>query len=770
MRAFKALPIKRQLMWIILLTCGVVLFLACAAFVAYDQYVFRQTMADDLAILAEVVGRNSSGPLRFAAMTGPEKAQESLMTLQVKSNVLSAALYSTNAAVVAQYRRPGTSGGGPPDKPEAPGDPRFARGRLTVFSTVTYSGGEMSGPVGTIFLESSLDERWGRLGRFSTGVLVIMAAAFGLVILLSSKFQGLISEPLLELAKTARVVSDRKDYSVRAAKHTEGEIGFLIDQFNEMLAQIEQREKELEELNKQLAAATQAKSAFLASMSHELRTPLTAIIGFSEMLQAGAEAEGRQEQAEDLYRINDSAKHLLGLINGLLDLSKIEAGKMELHLEWFSVRSVVDEVANTVRPLVEKKSNRLVIDCPEEVGSIRSDLVKVRQCLFNLLGNANKFTERGVITLNVQRVTSDQWPVTSRKAEEQLVTHHSSLITFEVKDTGIGMTPEQLSKIFEAFTQADATTTRKYGGTGLGLAITRQFCQMMGGSIRAESELGKGSTFTLELPVEVGKPETVVRPTEPGARPGAPEDRHCILVIDDDPKVQRLIELTLKPAGYTVRFAADAKDGLRLARELHPAVITLDVLMPDMDGWSVLSALKAQPELANIPVIMLTIMEDRDLGFALGASEYLMKPIDRGQLLEVLKKYLRDKPVGQVLVVEDDAVLRGMLRRTLEMEKWTVTAAENGRVALERVKTGVPSVILLDLLMPVMDGFQFLAELHKREEWRQIPVVVITAKDLSQADRRRLVGQTEKVLEKGAYVREELVREVRKCVERFRSL
>lgn len=749
-------------MWIILLVSGVVLLLACAAFVAYDQLVFRQTMARDLSVLAEVIGRNSRVPLRFETRA---KAEEILKTLEATPSILAARLYTTNGTALAQYTKAGVEPLSPPPRLEAPGPPRFVQGGLRVFQTILETEGELLGqPVGMIFLESSLDERWVRLGRFSTGVLLITLGALPVVFLLSSRFQRVISEPLRELAQTAHVVADRKDYSLRAAKRTGGEIGFLVDQFNGMLGQIEKREQELEEVNKQLArseqaalAATQAKSAFLASMSHELRTPLTAILGFSETLQLAAEAEGRKEEAEDLFRINDSAKLLLGLINGLLDLSKIEAGKMELHLEWFEVASLVREVATTVRPLVEKKANRLVIDCPEQIGSMRADLVKVRQCLFNLLGNANKFTDRGEVKLEVRpNPPADARPAT---------------LSFVVRDTGIGMTPEQIAKVFEAFTQAEVSTSRRYGGTGLGLAITKQFCQMMGGVVRVESASGQGSTFTLELPVEVGKREAAApAPPSPATPRAAPGDRHCLLVIDDDPRVHRLIELTLKQEGYTLRFAADAREGLRLARELRPAVITLDVLMPDVDGWSVLTALKADPELARIPVIMLTIIEDRDLGFALGASEYLLKPIDRHQLMAALKKYVCDEPAGQVLIVDDDPTLRTMLRRTLEMEKWTVAEAENGVVALERIRAGIPSVILLDLLMPVMDGFQLLAELRQRPDWRQIPVVVMTAKDLSEADRSRLRGQTDKVLQKGSYVREELVREVRNCIGRFRAV
>jgi CheY-like chemotaxis protein len=471
------------------------------------------------------------------------------------------------------------------------------------------------------------------------------------------------------------------------------------------------------------------------------------------MLLAEAETDGKKEQAEDLTRINDSATHLLGLINDILDLSKVEAGKMELHLESFDIAKLVADVRDTIQPLVAKKSNRLIVDCPADIGPMRADLTKVRQALLNLLSNANKFTDAGTIRLTASRVSLNAQP---------------STLNFTISDTGIGMTPEQLSRLFQAFTQADSSTARKYGGTGLGLAITRQFCDLMGGSVEVQSEPGKGSIFTIRLPAEMTK---TISPPAIGSSPAiaTASNGPCVLVIDDDSNVHRLIERTLKDEGYSLRFASNAKDGLRLARELRPAAITLDVMMPETDGWTVLSSLKADPELARIPVIMVTIVGEKELGFALGASEYLIKPIDRNQLVLVLKRYLRDQPDGQVLIVEDDANLREMLRRTLEAEQWQVAEAEHGQAALENIRTSKPAVILLDLMMPVMDGFELLAELRKRPEWRSIPVVVITAMDLSPQDRQRLAGLTQRIVEKGAFVREELAREIRSALAPFRA-
>jgi CheY-like chemotaxis protein len=334
-------------------------------------------------------------------------------------------------------------------------------------------------------------------------------------------------------------------------------------------------------------------------------------------------------------------------------------------------------------------------------------------------------------------------------------------MVFSVSDTGIGMTADQLAKLFEAFSQADAATTRKYGGTGLGLALSRRLCRMMGGDVTVESEAGRGSTFTIRLPASVAEPAAEEPPAAATER--AASGIGTVLVIDDEAAVRDLMQRFLTKEGFRVVAAAGGEDGLRLARELRPDAITLDVMMPGMDGWAVLSALKADPAVADIPVVMLTIVDDRNLGYALGASDYLTKPIDRERLVRVLDKYRRDLPV---LVVDDDPVLRQLLRRMLEPEGHTVVEAENGRVALERLRDISPSVVLLDLMMPEMDGFEFVAEFRRDLRWREIPIVVITARDLSHDDHERLNGYVQKILQKGAHGREELLAEVRELVAR----
>ncbi len=497
---------------------------------------------------------------------------------------------------------------------------------------------------------------------------------------------------------------------------------------------------ELLTARREAEAANETKSRFLASTSHELRTPLNAIIGYSEMLQEQAAEDGHEGYAADLGKIHSAGQHLLAVINDILDLSKIEAGKMELYLETVAVRPLIDEVVTTVRPLIAKHNNRFELEAGADLGSIRADATRVRQILLNLLSNASKFTSDGVISLAAQR------------GDGQL--------TFRVRDSGIGMTEEQMSRLFQAFAQAEASTASKYGGTGLGLAISRRLCQMMGGDIAVASEPGKGSTFTVRLPVAGADAALERRSWQPD---GGRAVRGTVLVVDDDPGVRNLLGRFLSREGFRVETASDGETGLRLARELVPTIITLDVLMPGMGGWAVLSRLKGDPALATIPVVILSVVDDKPMGFALGVSEYLTKPIDRKSLAAALAKYAPTGAPRSVLVVEDDVATRRTLRRALEQHGWQVEEAANGRIALDRVAERPPALVLLDLVMPEMDGFEFLDGLRQRAIPR-IPVVVITAKDLTEEDRRRLNGGVARVVEKARSGPEAVLAEVQELI------
>jgi signal transduction histidine kinase/CheY-like chemotaxis protein len=555
--------------------------------------------------------------------------------------------------------------------------------------------------------------------------------------------------------------------------HPHGAIGLASD-----VTDAVKSERRLRDLNEKLELArdeaieaSRAKSAFLANMSHELRTPLNAIIGYSEIaideLRGLVARTGGAELIQlcaDVGKIHVGGTHLLGIISDILDLSKIEAGRMELHVETFTVQSMIDDVASTAGRLVAQNGNKFVVRGGPDLGEMTADLTKVRQILFNLLSNAAKFTEQGTVTLEVKRGPGAG----------------DGSVEFAVIDSGIGMSPDQKDHLFQSFYQGDSSSTRKYGGTGLGLAISRRFIQMMGGEVTVQTSLGTGSTFFVRLPArvsgqavpletEVSTPEAdVTSPEVEVQHLTAAEEvtRQAMLVIDDDPNVYDMMERILSREGLDVYGAATGKEGLALARRLKPVVIALDIMMPGMDGWAVLQAIRADPELKDTRVVIVSMLDEKPLGMALGADDYLTKPLRREQLLACIQRLVPVRD-GYILLVEDDAALRELLQRTLIEEGWSVRIAETGTAALELIEKSRPGLILLDLKIPEVDGFAVISSIRERPEFMKVPITVITAVDLGREAWEQLQGRVEQVIQKGLYSRNRLLREVRRLATHF---
>ena len=771
----KSLSFRWQLTLFILMICGVTLSLALVGLYLYDVRQFNLEIQSRL----EKTQLLMVGNLAPLLEQNPEATDLQLGALGVDSQIAAAAVFAPDGKLLARYVRFGAHEVIPPP-PRSLAKPLFDTHRLVAWSPITSGTNRTLGLLYLKAEESETDKQ--RTTDLLKLALIIFSRAAFLAISVAFRLGGRFTAPITELAQVASSVQRTHDYGQRVESVASGEIGELIESFNAMLETIETKTSELEqarqtaegakdqleEANRTLEArvedrtkllakavkdaeeASKAKSSFLAKMSHELRTPLNAIIGYSEILREDAVDDGDTRTADDLDKVLNAARHLLGLINDVLDISKIEAGKMELYLETFDVAKTVTEVIATAAPLIAKKGNTLALECPSDIGAMHADVTKLRQMLLNLLSNASKFTEKGTITLKVNRLSDGE------------------SIELSVIDTGIGMTPEQLTRLFQAFSQADASTTSKYGGTGLGLAISKQFAQMMHGDITVTSTSGVGSTFTIRMPVtvETKKPKVVNTSTQRLTRSPFPsEKRPKILVIDDDKDIRVLITEILDQSGYEVFTAGSGQQGLDLAEQMVPNLIILDLMMPGMDGWTVLTKLQHKPSVADVPVIILSGASGLEMAMSLGAAAVLFKPVDAYQLTAEIATQLAPLPPSYVLLVEDDADSRTLITRLLDTEGWNSRSAINGNAALRILKQASPAMIILDLKMAGMNGFELLEVIGKNAIWSKIPVIIVTSMDLTADMRDYLTPRTVGILYKGRFSREDLLGAIRPVVQ-----
>jgi len=490
---------------------------------------------------------------------------------------------------------------------------------------------------------------------------------------------------------------------------------------------------QLREANVQLQEANRHKSVFLASMSHELRTPLNAILGFSELLLDATNGQfSPATRKRFLEQIHASGKHLLGLINDILDLSKIEAGQMELRLLKVEIGQVIKEVLNTVEPLAALKKMQVTV-AESTAGDITADPGKVKQMLLNLISNAVKFTpEGGQVTLKAIR--------------------EADHVELSVADTGIGIAAADQERVFHEFQQVDSGVSRQQSGTGLGLTLTRRFANLHGGDVQVQSELGKGSVFTIKLPIEAKQGPADVAAAAEGKWTGD-ASRPLILVVEDDPPAAELLTRQLQRAGFSTVIARTGTEAVVKARELKPAAITLDILLPDLDGWEVLTRLKRDEATSEIPVVVVSVVDNPELGIALGALDYFVKPVPAKELISRLSRFNFRRGAGQkarILVVDDEAANRDWLRRVLEPAGFTVIQASGGKEAIDLARSKKPDLVMLDLMMPEVTGFDVVEALRASEETRATPIMVLTAKHLTESDIKQLNGHVSTILRRGS--------------------
>src|SRR6202140_2912255 len=769
MLKFQHYSISKKLTGMNMLVSGAALLLACIPFFAYDLYTFRVGIVRNLSTEAQILGSNTVSALVF---NDPHAAGNTLSALNASPQIIYGAIYTPEGQLFAGYWRD-NSGKALPIPAIPAGQTQahwFANGRIVLVQSIIFQGKL----TGFVYVLSDLQPINDRLKSYALITAAVLAISLIVALLISRISQRVISEPVVQLAETVRVVSHQKDYSIRAAATgNRDEVSTLIESFNEMLGQIQERDtalrqardeleqrvlerttqlavanKELDLRNREVERATQLKSKFLASMSHELRTPLNAIVGFSDLLAEQTAGPLNDKQNRFVHHIKQGSAHILQLINDILDLSKIEAGQLEFHCEAFQIGEALPEVLSTIRPLAMAKHITVQEKIESEL-AVFADRVRFKQILYNLLSNAVKFTPKdGRIDIEC-----------SEKADSVCVS---------VADTGIGIRPEDQKLVFEEFRQVEVSNANTQEGTGLGLAITKRLVEQQGGKISLESELGKGSRFTVTLPLAKTSPKAQlpnISTVSAIATAGAPSSP-LILVVDDELPARELLTSYLTPL-YRLIIAESGAEALEKEKQLRPDAIILDVLMANGNGFETLVALRKQPETANIPIIILSIIDQKQVGFALGATDYLVKPIRKPLLLETVCKYVPryTDDDSAILLVDDDVRTLEMLAETLRSVGYETQSVQTGERALEILSSKLVGAVLLDLLMAGMDGFQVIHHIRERDALRELPIFVMTAKNLDSQEIALLRRETQAFFPKNGPWQEQLIDEINKVLK-----